>query len=36
MALLLRKVKSTAIIPDANMMTMTKETRRASDSISKC
>jgi hypothetical protein len=35
-ALDFRKVKSKAIIPDANMVTMMRETRRASDSISKC
>jgi hypothetical protein len=35
-ALVFRKVKSKAIIPDANMMIMIRETSRASDSISKC
>jgi hypothetical protein len=32
-ALVFRKVKSKAIIPDANMMIMIRETRRASDFI---
>jgi hypothetical protein len=32
-ALVFRKVKSKAIIPDANMMIMMRETSRASDSM---